>query len=59
MPSLADQLAGFQAETRQRFDTLEQKIDAYHREMILRFDSVDEQLVEIRDLIIDWLGGDR
>jgi hypothetical protein len=56
MPSLADQLARFHAETCQRFDALEQKIDAHHREIIVRFDSVDEQLVAIGDLIIDNLG---
>jgi BMFP domain-containing protein YqiC len=55
--ALGEKLAGFQAETRARFDTLEQKIDANHHEATARFRSVDENLAEIRDLIVDRLGG--
>jgi hypothetical protein len=57
-------LAGFQAETRARFDAVDQKFDAVdgkfvglHQEMTGRFRSVDEQLAEIKDLIIDRRGG--
>jgi chromosome segregation ATPase len=54
--ALGEKLAGFQTETRQRFDALEQKVDDHHRENAGRFRSMDEQLAEIKDLIIDRLG---
>jgi len=53
--ALGEKLAGFQAETRTRFDAVEQKIDdkvdGLRQEMTSRFRSVDEQLAEIKDLI--------
>jgi hypothetical protein len=55
--ALGEKLAGFQVETRDRFDAVEHKIDAHHEEATGRFRSVDEQLAEIKDLIIDRLGG--
>jgi predicted phage tail protein len=57
--ALGEKLAGFQVETRQRFETLEQKVDANHREATARFRSFDEQLGEIKDLIVERLGGER
>lgn len=56
-------LAGFQAETRarfdadQRFDSVDRKFDGLRQEMTGRFQSVDEQLAEIKDLITDRRGG--
>jgi hypothetical protein len=50
-------LAGFQAETRARFDAVDGKFVGLHQEMTGRFRSVDEQLAEIKDLIIDRRGG--
>jgi hypothetical protein len=57
-------LAGFQAETRsrydavdQRFDSVDRKFDSLRQEMTGRFRSVDEQLAEIKDLIIDRRNG--
>lgn len=54
-------LAGFQAETRARFDAvgrkIDQNVDGLRQEMTGRFRSVDEQLAEIKDLIIDQRGG--
>jgi ABC-type transporter Mla subunit MlaD len=54
--ALGEKLAGFQTETRQRFETLEQKIDANHAEMTARFRSVDEHFAELRELIVDGFG---
>jgi hypothetical protein len=55
--ALGEKLAGFKVETRDRFDAVEHKIDAHHEEATGRFRSVDEQLADIKDLIIDPLGG--
>jgi len=59
--ALGEKLAGFQAETRTRFDAVEQKIDdkvdGLRQEMTGRFRSVDEQLAEIKDLIVERRGG--
>lgn len=64
--ALGERLAGFQTETRTHFEAVEQKIDhldqksdsRYH-EATGRFNSMDEQLAEIKDLIIDRFGGGR
>jgi ABC-type transporter Mla subunit MlaD len=59
--ALGEKLAGFQAETRTRFDAvdrkIDQKVDGLRQEMTGRFRSVDEQLAEIKELIIDRRGG--
>jgi ABC-type transporter Mla subunit MlaD len=55
--ALGEKLAGFQNETRTRFEALEQKSDSRYHEANRRFNSVDEQLAEIKDLIIDRRGG--
>ena len=49
-------LAGFQSETRERFEALEQKVDRRHDESIARFNAIDEQLAEIKDLVVDLRG---
>jgi outer membrane murein-binding lipoprotein Lpp len=62
--AVGEKLAGFQAGTRarfdavdQRFDSVDRKFDGLRREMTGRFRSVDEQLAEIKDLIIERRGG--
>jgi outer membrane murein-binding lipoprotein Lpp len=55
--ALGEKLAGFQNETRARFEALEHKSDGRYHETNRRFNSVDEQLAEIKDLIIDRRGG--
>ena len=64
--ALGEKLAGFQTETRTHFEALEQKsvhldqkVDRRHDESIARFNSLDEQLAEIKDLVIDRSGGGR
>jgi chromosome segregation ATPase len=64
--ALGERLAGFQTETRTHFEAVEQKIDdldqksdsRYHQ-ATGRFNAVDEQLAEIKDLLIDRFGGGR
>jgi hypothetical protein len=55
--ALGEKLAGFQTETRARFEAVEQRIDrefsGLRQEMNGRFRSVDEQLAEVKDLIVD------
>lgn len=55
--AVGEKLAGFETETRERFDAVEQKMDDHHQEATGRFRSVDDQLAEIKDLIVDKLGG--
>jgi chromosome segregation ATPase len=55
--ALGEKLAGFQNETRARFEALEHKSDSRYHEANRRFNSVDEQLAEIKDLIIDRRSG--
>ena len=58
---LGEKLAGFQTETRARFEAVEQRIDreisGLRQEMNGRFRSVDEQLAEVKDLIVDGFRG--
>jgi ABC-type transporter Mla subunit MlaD len=55
--ALGEKLASFQNETRARFGALEHKSDSRYHETNRRFNSVDEQLAEIKDLLIDRRGG--
>jgi predicted RNase H-like nuclease (RuvC/YqgF family) len=61
--ALGEKLAGFQAETRERFDAIDRRFeavegrfDALEQNMNTRFRSVDEGQAELKDLIIDRLG---
>jgi chromosome segregation ATPase len=59
--ALGEKLAGFQTDTRVRFEAvdrkIDQRVDGLRQEMTGRFRSVDEQLAEIKYLIIDRRGG--
>ena len=55
--AVGEKLAGFQAETRARFDTIDGRFDSLEQDMNARFRSVEEGQAELKDLIIDRLGG--
>jgi hypothetical protein len=62
--ALGEKLAGFQADTHERFDAIDGRFeavdgrfDAFEQNMNARFRSVDEGQAELKDLIIDRLGG--
>ena len=61
--ALGEKLAGFQAETRERFDAIDRRFDAVdgrfdalEQNMNARFRSLEEGQSELKDLIIDRLG---
>jgi uncharacterized coiled-coil protein SlyX len=62
--ALGEKLAGHQQETREQFTSLRDEFNALRddlagdrQETRARLRSVDEQLAEIKDLIVDRLGG--
>ena len=53
--ALGEKVADFQAETRQRFAAIEQKIDGNHQESTRRFRSLEDGQAELKDLILQAL----
>ena len=55
--AIGEKLAGHEAATREEFRSLWNELSDHRQETRSNFRSVDEQLVEIKDLIVGRLGG--
>ncbi|MEN3318449.1 MAG: hypothetical protein V7643_1850 [Mycobacterium sp.] len=57
--ALGQKVAAHQADTRAEFSALRKDLTDHRHETRANFRAADEQLVEIRDLIVDGFGGRR